>query len=72
MKMYDPALMVRVTKLREGLEPQPLAKLMAIAPELKLKASRCRRILTKKVYPGDAVLIYDMECAKEKLLKARS
>jgi hypothetical protein len=64
--------MVRVEKLREGLEPQPLAKLMAVEPSLRDKASRLRRILCSKVFKGDDYLVAMMERVKVRLLAAQN
>lgn len=68
---FDMGLIVRVKKLREGLEPQPLAKLMAVQPSLKDNAAKLRRILCSRVYPNDAVYVGEMEAAKIKLMKSR-
>lgn len=70
-KKYDPLLVARVSDIREGIEVQPLAQLMAVVPSLREKAGRLRRILCGKVYKGDEYLILEMEQAKEKLLRAR-
>jgi hypothetical protein len=73
-KKYDPILVKRVAELREGLEPQVLSALWTVDQGLREKvlASRLRRILSAKVFGGDAPYIERMEKAKAKVLKARS
>jgi len=66
-KTYRPDLILRVNKLRHGIEPQPFAALAIAMPSLKELAPKCRRILCRKVYPGDVLLIERMEQAKLKL-----
>lgn len=66
VKKYDESLVARVEELREGLGPQPLAALWFADPGLREIAPRARRILSKKVFPGDAEIVERMFRAKEK------
>jgi hypothetical protein len=66
-KNYRPELVDRVNNIRSGIEPQPFAALATVMPSLKTYAPKCRRILCRKVYPGDEHLIERMEKAKQKL-----
>ena len=66
-KTYRPDLVERVNAIRNGIEPQPFAALAIVMPSLKTYAPKCRRILCRKVYPGDVHLIERMEKAKQKL-----
>lgn len=73
-KKYNDALVARVEKLRDGMGPQVLAQLWAVDTGLRTEekvASKCGRILSGKVYPGDMYLVERMEKAKALLLKVR-
>lgn len=72
-KKYDKSLVNRIVELRKGLGPQPLAALWNIDPSLRgdPDENRIRRVLSKKVFPGDAPFVLRLEKAKAKLLKAR-
>lgn len=72
-KKYDPALMLRVDRIRQGLGPQPLAQLWSLDPELRndtIAHPKLRRILSKKVFPGDKPEVERLEAAKARILKA--
>lgn len=71
MKTYDISLQARVNDLRDGLGSQPLAALRHADPTLWDSATRARlrRILSRRVFPGDLPSIVRMEKAKKKLLK---
>jgi hypothetical protein len=69
-KKYDPFLIERVTKLREGLGSQPFAKLSTIQPSLREHTVKHRRILCYRVFPGDVKYVEQLEKAKLKLSKA--
>lgn len=73
-RKYNTALVERVKKVRESLEPQVLAQLWAVDTSLRTEegvATRCGRILSGKVYPGDEPLLAKMEKAKALLLTIR-
>lgn len=67
MKKYDETLQLEVKALREGLEPQPLKTLSIADPSLWPNAKKLRRILSGRVFPGDAPEIKAMQRAKNRL-----
>lgn len=71
MKNYDKALQARVDELREDLGAQPLSALRHADQGLWEDRNKLRRILSKRVFPGDLSDIIRMEKAKKKLLKLR-
>lgn len=71
-KKYDEALGKRVDDLRAGLGPQPLATLWAIVPDLRKQEAKLRRVLSRKVFAGDADVVVLMEKAKAALMAARA
>jgi hypothetical protein len=70
MKKYDKSLIDRVLQIRQGIGPQPYAILRSLDPALNDQPDKYRRILGKRVFPGDALLVDKLEKAKAKYLKA--
>lgn len=69
-KKYDAALIERVTKLREGLGKQPLAQLRHMDETLWEDGAKVRRILSRRVFPGDLPYVERLEAARAKWRKA--
>lgn len=64
---YRPELIERVNAIRNGIEPQPFATLSVVSPFIRKDTAKYRRILCRRVYPGDIPYIEQLEKAKSKL-----